>query len=230
MLIESTRRKTTHPPPRIPGLLLGIANPDATLSAAAQKVLELDAPPDQLIVGFPLDAVPDDKFDKAARETVLAVSKMASLEVAKNAPQYVKTGVDVFWLAVNCAQLCSQWRDHRRDIPALIVDTATLAFSTLTVGSQLTGWKQDVLLGDRLQDNMGVIFTAANAAAGNQEISMALLEQTVSASDQGTMFSLARPMLDAALSPDPQHSQVTLRALPHYDTAFSPKVTTTGGE
>ncbi len=218
MNIQSTKRRSSAPAPKVPGILVGIENPSPELAAKAQSILGLAQPPRSVLLGVPSRTfLAADPFDKALQKTLLATSKLLSKELSRNAHPWVKTGVDVFWLGVKVNDLFEKWQDRERNIPALIVETAGTALGGMKLASGHTGIGEGFFADEGLQERIGVILTGAGAIAKGEDISMALLDDKVASTEFGKFLPLMNPIFQYALSEDPKHSAIQFKPLRDFE-------------
>lgn len=217
MIIQSTKRRSAAPAPKVPGVLVGIDNPSPELAAKAQSILGLAKPPSSVLLGFPSRAVQSDEFDEALQKTIVATAKLLSKEMTRTAHPWVKTGVDVFWLGVKVNGLFEKWKDKDRNIPALIVETTGTALGGMRLASDLTGLGDSFFANESLQDQIGVILTSAGAVSNGEDISMALLDDKVGSAEFGKFLPLINPVFQYAMSEDPKHRAIQFKALRDFE-------------
>lgn len=213
MNIRSTKRKSSVPAPKLPGLMLGVENPSPQLAAKAQSVLGLQRPPESLLIGLPARAVRSDAFDNALRSSCLSLTRMLSMELTRNAHPTLKTGVRVFWLGLKVNRLFEKWQAEDRDLPALLIESAGTALGSASLASALTGVGTSFFSDESWQDQIGVALTAAGAVAQEEDIALALMKDKVASSEIGKVLPLVNPFIEYALSEDEAHEGVCFKPM-----------------
>jgi hypothetical protein len=221
MLIRTCGKRTGAPPPRTPGLLIGVENPSPALAGATVSILGLAAPPHSLLLAIPPRTIVSTPLEKAMAGAAADAAKWLSKELASSpgAPPVVRHGIDLFWLGVKVAKLFDRWNDDKKDIPALVIDSASAIASGLLLGQKAAGFDGGLFGGDFTSERLGMIFTAAGAAAKGQDISMALLNRTAASTPLGNGLEHAGKIVAAALSPDPAWRGVKFGPLPGLELA-----------
>lgn len=205
------------PAPKVPGLLVGVEKPSPELAQKAQSILGLAKPPPSVLLGVPSRALQSDPFDKFLQDTVLNTTRVLSKELTRNAHPLVKTGVDIFWFGVKVNKLYERWQEKDRNIPALIVETTGVALGSMQLSSDITGVGESFFADEGLQDQLGVILTGAEAISKGEDLSMALLNDKVAATEFGKLLPLIDPVFQYALSEDPKHSAIRFKPLQDFD-------------
>lgn len=215
MKIQSTKRMVQGPPPSAPGVLLGVEKPSEELAEAARKTLGLDAAPQHLVIGIPPGAVPFDPMEKAILKTSESLVKMVTKELAKaSGSKAAESSVHALWLGVNLWRLYGKWEDPQKNVPGLLIDTASTALGAVDFALDATGTPNAFFDDDVLQNNLEMLFTSSKAVASGTPISTALLNRRFAATDVGKVANLFTPLLQAAADTDPAFDGIQFKPFP----------------
>ena len=214
MNISSSKKPPKTEAPAEPGLLVGVRNPPPQLGQLAQSKCGLATPPQSMLLGIPATSIKKQDANNEYAKALKSVTKSVSKLLVSNAPPWLKSGVNVFWLGVGLYDLYDKWNDPDPNIPALIVETANRAFDVVSMGSSLTGIGNEWINNDDLQNNVGMVFAAGSAAANDQNIAVAITNYQLGNSEIGKALGLVTPVLNAALSSSPEYKGIKFTPMP----------------
>lgn len=218
MQIQSSRIDLPNPQPT-PGLLIGVENPSRILAEEAKSILNLSNPPGSLLIGIPAGSVTFTGYDKAIIDTGVSVARTISTELAKssNSP-VIKYGVKALWLGVGFWKIYNKYNEKDKNIPALLLETTKTGLDLVELGLDVADIKTGFFDNKILQENVGMIFTAAGAVAKGDDLAMALTNKKFGSTDAGKFLGLMTPMLNAAISKDPAFKNIKFSPLPQIVT------------
>jgi len=217
MLIRTTKMPNAGSCTAQPGVLIGIEHPSAALASAAQTTLNLSQPPKSVLVGIPAGVVGASAYEDAIQATSMAAAKLVSLQLAKaSGVPAVEQGVRVFWLGVKVCKLYENWNDPERNLPALLIDTASASLSALNIGFDIGGVESEFLGSSASQQDVGMVFTTAKALAEGEDVSMVILNEKFGSTAMGSVLNAVSPLINAAISDDPDYAGVQFKPLPQF--------------
>jgi hypothetical protein len=194
--------------------MVGVERPTPELAEQARRVLGRPDPPESLIVAVPPSVLGSLALDQAASEAGLALAKLVSKELVKPIGGHAEVAVDIFWVGVKLYRLSERWARPDRDLPTLVLDTATTALDVAAIGSDLAGIGEHIWTDDDLMDSVGAVFTASGAALDGDDVSLALIEDRFISSDPlGKLVPVVSPLIKAALSDRPEYRSIGLQPL-----------------
>lgn len=237
MKIQSTKRNPKVPLPQETGLLIGFEKPPPELAEAAQIALDLPQRPTGLLVGVAANSVKFTPMEQALIDTGISGLQMVSTELAKSSGiPTVQHGIRALWLGVKAKKLYDKWSSGDKNVAALIVETTATGLGALGwgvgaandfsgqalqsnldnlisgLGTQTTEFFND----KALQTDLELMFTGLGAAASGEDVSMALTNRQVGATEMGKALKLVSPIFGAAISTDPAFEGVRFKPLPQY--------------
>ncbi len=218
MQIKSTQVRTSRQLPKKTGLIVGISDPDPEIASIYQSTLGLQKPANQTLLAIPANSIQGTDLDKAIGKAAIKAAKFISKTAADQpgVPSYVKLGVDVLWLGVGVMGLYKHWSDPKRNIPALMIDTTGTALKALSLGSDMTGIGSDFFENREIQDSMGMMITSSKALATGRDVSLALMNRDLLATDMGKIMGMAAPIIEASINQEPAFGKLKLGPLPEY--------------
>lgn len=214
MNIASSKKPPKTKTPAEPGLLVGIRNPPPQLGQLAQRSFGLATTPSSMLLGIPASSINRQSENNEYAKALKSVTKSVSKLLVSNAPPWLKSGVNVFWLGVGLYDLYDKWNDPESELPALLVETADRAFDVVSTGASITGVGDEWINNSDFQNNVGMVFAASNAAANDQNIAVAITNYQLGNSEIGKALGLVTPVLNAALSSSPEYRGIKFTPMP----------------
>lgn len=203
--------------PRHAGALYYLARPPAELAIAAQRRLGLQHPPDELLVVAPSRLRHDPELEAAAAKAGLGLLKLVSLELARHpaVPAELRTGVPLAWSVYGAWQLYRRWCQGA-DIPTLALGVGEVVLDGWGKAGDAGLLPGKLALPPELAQSFGYALFVADTVKDGKDFTMALLDGEIAGASP--LYRAARclaPVLEAALSDDPELAGITLLPLPH---------------